>query len=150
MTEVSEACRALARPGSAALATMGSGEVAGSPYASLVLVAWDAHLRPILLLSSLAEHTKNIDVDARASLLVTGEGAEPLAAPRMTLVGRCAALEGDEASAARAIFVASHPSAAGYASFRDFRLYRLEIEKIRLVAGFGRQAWVSPSDFLKA
>ena len=149
MNEMGEACRALARPGPAALATLGTGEVLGAPYVSLVLVAWDAHLRPLLLLSSLAEHTKNLEVDDRASLLITAEGSEPLAASRMTLVGRCGALAEAEADTARQVFVSSHPSAAGYATFRDFRMYRFELETIRLVAGFGRQAWVAPSDFLR-
>jgi putative heme iron utilization protein len=149
MNEMAEACRALARPGPGALATIGTGEVLGAPYVSLVLVAWDERLRPILLLSSLAEHTKNLEASDRASLLVTAPDTEPLAAPRMTLVGRCAPIP-DDATAAREAFVAAHPSSAGYATFRDFRVYRLEIETIRLVAGFGRQAWVSPGDFLKA
>jgi putative heme iron utilization protein len=150
MNEMTEACRALARPGSAALATLGTGDVLGAPYVSLVLVAWDARLRPVLLLSSLAEHTKNLDANDRASLLVTGEGASPLAAPRMTLVGRCRALTEKEAATAREVFLLAHPSAAGYATFRDFRIYRFELERIRLVAGFGRQEWVTPADFLIA
>jgi putative heme iron utilization protein len=150
MTEMAEACRALARPGSAALATLGAGNLGGTPYVSLVLVAWDERFRPILLISSLAEHTKNIDADGRASLLMTDDGADPLARPRMTVIGRFAALTGDEAESARTRFVHSHPSAAGYATFRDFRVYRLEVETIRLVAGFGRQAWITAKELLEA
>jgi putative heme iron utilization protein len=149
MSEMVDACRALARPCPAALATIATSEAAGAPYASLVLVAWDARFRPILLLSSLAEHAKNLAADDRASLLVTDRATEPLDASRMTLVGRCAALDGSDADEARLVFVTAHSSAAGYASFKDFRVYGFEIDKIRLVAGFGRQAWVSPRSFLK-
>jgi putative heme iron utilization protein len=151
MVDPVESCRALARGArTAALATIGAGELGGAPYASLVLVAWDRRLRPILLLSSLAEHTKNVATDARASLLVCADAAstEPLDTPRMSLVGRCVPLVGAED--ARAAFVAAHPSATVYATFKDFRFFRLEIERIRLVAGFGSQVWVSPEDFLMA
>ena len=147
MTDAVDECRALARHArSGALATI----LSGAPYASLVALAWDPRLRPILLLSGLAEHTKNLEADPRASLLVVGEapGADELAAPRMTLLGECAPVDRTLAPEARAAFVAAHPEAAEYATFADFRVFRFQPSRIRLVAGFGRQAWVSGTDFL--
>jgi putative heme iron utilization protein len=148
MTDAVEECRALARQArSGALATI----LSGAPYASLVAIAWDPKLHPILLLSGLAEHTKNLEADARASLLVVGDAPvadDALAAARMTLLGECAPIERSDAPEACAVFVAAHPEAAQYATFADFRVFRFVPSRIRLVAGFGRQAWVSGTDFL--
>lgn len=123
----------------AALGTIdGAGSSGGGhPYASLVTVATDASGRPILLLSTLARHTRNALADPRVSLLVAEArpGPEPLTAPRATLVGRLSRIE---EAAAMARYVARHPSAAGYAGFGDFGLYRIEPERAHLVAGFGR------------
>lgn len=123
----------------AALATIdGAGTSGGGhPYASLVAMATDAGGRPLLLLSTLARHTRNALADARVSVLVAEArpGPEPLTAPRATLVGRLARIE-DAGVLAR--YLARHPSANGYAGFGDFALYRLEPERAHLVAGFGR------------
>src|SRR5690606_37941680 len=96
----------------------------GTPYASLVLVASDSGGSPLLPLSDLAEHTRNLELDGRASLLLDGTAGhdDPLTGPRLTLIGAVAAT-GD--ARARARFLARHPSAAAYAGFGDFRLHRL-------------------------
>jgi heme iron utilization protein len=123
----------LAAGGSATLATLARG---GGPFASYVIIAPAADGSPLMLLSSLAAHTKNLENDARASLLFVREaGDEAMAALRLTLTGRCA--RHDE-PAARSLFLARHPDAARYAGFADFGLYRFEIEAGHLVAGFGR------------
>ncbi len=132
----------LRRAPRASLATLSE---AGAPYVSLVLVADDGRGAPLLLLSDLAEHTRNLARDGRASILVESSDApDPLAAQRATFTGEVSRLLDDEA---RARFVERHPSAARYASFKDFALYRLEIERIHLVAGFGRITWISASDY---
>jgi putative heme iron utilization protein len=104
-------------------------------------VACDIDAGPLLLLSDLAQHTRNLAVDPRVSLLfeATSGYADPLAGPRLTLLGRaerCA----DKQCAAR--FTARHPASAVYAGFGDFHLYRVAIERGHLVAGFGRIAWI--------
>ncbi|MDE2165019.1 MAG: pyridoxamine 5'-phosphate oxidase family protein [Alphaproteobacteria bacterium] len=118
----------------------------GAPYASLVLTADDGIGVPLLLLSDLAEHAKNLKRDSRASLLVeTAQPAgDPLAAPRATFLG-AAVRVADEA--ARAAFIARHPAAAGYAAFKDFAVYRFTVARIHLVAGFGRIDWLSGDDY---
>ena len=125
----------------AALATALPGDGGPWPYASLVIVAVDHDLSPILLISELAEHTKAIKADARVSLLFDGTTgfAQPLTGPRATLVGR-AAVSDDERIKRR--FLARHPDAALYAGFKDFRFYRLAVERAHIVAGFGKIAWV--------
>jgi heme iron utilization protein len=141
------ACRQLASGAAfGALATVAR-EPAGHPFATLVAVAFDARGRPLLLLSRLAEHCKNLVADPRASLLVTDPTAaagDPLAASRMTLVGTCAPLAAEEEiERARSLFLARHPEAASYVTFADFGMWRLDVASVRWIAGFGRMQWVS-------
>ena len=109
----------------------------GWPYASLVLAAVDHDASPLLLLSDLAEHSKNLQRDSRASLLFYGTAGrdDPLTGARVTVLGEARPVD-DARLLAR--FTARHPSAAGYAGFADFHLYRLAIARAHLVAGFGR------------
>jgi hypothetical protein len=128
----------------ATLATImrGDGPGPAMPYASLVLVALDHAARPLLLISRLADHTKNLLADGRASLLFDGTAglAEPLTGPRVSVQGRAAPTDDP---ALRARFVARHPGAQLYAGFTDFALWRLEPEAAHLVAGFGKIHWVA-------
>jgi heme oxygenase (biliverdin-IX-beta and delta-forming) len=119
----------------------------GAPYVSLALVATDLDASPLLLLSDLAQHSRNIAFDPRASLLFDGtEGhADRLDGPRLTLLGRAEAVA-DARLLAR--FTARHPSSAAYAGFADFRIYRLVVERGHLVAGFGRIEWIGGADLL--
>lgn len=125
--------RLLRRCGRAALAT----SLGGAPYASLVLIAADYDGSPLLLLSDLARHTRNIGFDPRVSLLLDGtEGySDPLAGPRLTVLGQaCPSAEPHLLSR----FAARHPASRAYAGFADFRLYRVSVGGGHLVAGFGR------------
>ncbi|MGD9783549.1 MAG: HugZ family protein [Hyphomicrobiaceae bacterium] len=110
----------------------------GWPYASLVTVATAADGSPLMLLSDLAVHTRNLKGDARASLMLDATDAtgDPLAGGRVTLVGRVATA--DRAGEAPRRFLARHPEAAGYAGFADFSFYRLEVETAHYIGGFGR------------
>ena len=136
--------RLMRRQAHAALATSRDGH----PYVSLVALAFDYDASPLLLLSDLAQHSRNIAADNQVSLLFDGGAsqhprADPLAEPRLTLLGdafRC-----DDASLL-ARFAARHPSATAYAGFSDFHLYRVEIGRGHLVAGFGRISWIEPDE----
>jgi len=102
----------------------------------------------VLLLSDLALHTKNLKRDPRASILLVapgGEGGDPLAGARLTLMG---ALARDDDSTLRRRFLARHAEAAGYAGFADFGFYRLAVEAGHLVAGFGRIVALTRADIL--
>lgn len=138
--------RALDRASLATLMRAGTPD-AGAPYASLVLVALDHDASPVLLLSALADHTRNLAADARVSLLFDGTGGldEPLTGPRVTLLGRAA--PSDDARL-RARFLARHPGAAMYAGFGDFAFRRVAVSRAHLVAGFGRIHWIEAGDLL--
>jgi heme iron utilization protein len=124
-------------------------EPEGYPYGSFVTVAFDDG-DPVFLISGLAEHTKNLERDHRASLLVAESGSEdPLANGRVTMLGLCTRVEGDGGSA-RAAFLAVHPNAAYYADFRDFAFWKLRVNAIRYIGGYGRMSWVSQADWQAA
>src|SRR5438067_12112172 len=117
----------------------------GRAYVSLVATACDMGASPLLLLSDLAQHTKNFAIDRQVSLLFedTGGYSDPLAGPRLTLLGRA---ERCDDLRALARFTARHPAATAYAGFADFHLYRVTMERGHLVAGFGRINWVEASE----
>lgn len=119
----------------------------GEPYVSLVLVAVAHDSAPILLLSRLADHTKNVIEDARVSLLFDGTVGwqERLAGERATLQGT---IWRTEDRSLRERFLRRHPEARLYADFRDFAFYTVTITRAHLVAGFGRIHWVEGSDVL--
>jgi putative heme iron utilization protein len=122
-------------------------DAAGAPYVSLVNVATDHDGAPLLLLSDLADHTRNLAADPRASLLFDDTGAreDPLAGERVTAQGR---LAGTDDPGHRRRYLARHPVAAMYADFRDFNFYRLELDRAHLVAGFGRIHWLDAGALL--
>jgi len=123
-------------------------EPAGYPYGSFVTVAFEQG-HPVFLISELAEHTKNLRKDARASLLVAQGGADdPLANGRVTLVGDCSLVADPEA--ARAAYLERHPNAGYYADFKDFNFWRLEVAAVRYIGGYGRMSWVGVVDWLAA
>jgi putative heme iron utilization protein len=119
----------------------------GAPYASLVLIAADLDASPLLLLSDLAQHSRNIAFDPRVSLLFDGTTGyrDPLTGPRLTVIGQAKAVE-DPRGLAR--FTSHHPTSAVYSGFADFRLYRVAVERGHLVAGFGRIHWIEGRDLL--
>ena len=128
-----------------------SREPDGYPYGSFVTFGMDQG-NPVFLVSVLAEHTKNLQGEAKCSLLVaeSGEG-DPLARGRVTLVGTCERLEGDDDIAtAREAFLESNPNASYYVDFKDFSFWRLGVESVRYIGGYGRMSWVDRSDWFDA
>lgn len=111
-----------------------------SPYVSLVTVAFGHDLAPVLLLSGLSDHTRNILAEARVSLLLDGTDglANPQTGPRVTLTGVAERTEDDSL---KRRFLARHPSAAQYAGFGDFAFWRVRPDRAHFVGGFGRAVW---------
>ncbi len=118
----------------------------GDPYCSLVNVASAADGAPLLLLSRLALHTKNILADPRVSLMLDERKAgDPLEGARVMLMGRAAATDDPDA---RRRYLDRQPEAEMFAGFGDFAFYRVAIERTHLVAGFGRIVDLAPRDVL--
>jgi len=139
------ACRRLIRRGRAATLASALASDGGRPYASLVSVAFDCDLAPLMLFSELSDHTRNLAADRRASLLIE-EAARlrnPQTGARATLVGRIANTA-DERHEKR--FLARHPEAAMYAGFGDFHFFRFGLERVHYVGGFGRAVWLKADE----
>ena len=123
----------------------------GHPFASLVNVATDVDGAPLILISRLSTHTANLEVDGRASLLLaaTGKG-DPLAHPRLTLLGTFVQLGRDhrDEPRARRRFLARHPKSELYAGFADFSFWRLDSVSAHLNGGFARAADLTAADVL--
>ncbi len=114
--------------------------------------ALDEARRPLLLISSMAMHTQNLEADARASLLVTGPGAgeDPLAAGRVTLMGEGRRVTAGDVGTARERYLARHPRAAAWIDFEDFAFWRLEIVDLYWVGGFAAMDWVEARAYATA
>jgi putative heme iron utilization protein len=138
--------RALIRRGlKASLATIAADSA--HPYASLITVATDAAGHPIFLISTLAQHTRNLAKDTRASILFDGTGAagDPLQGARVTVLGRA---EKTADASVRRRFLARHPEAPFYADFPDFSFWRLQVEGAHFIGGFGRIIDFPPTELL--
>ncbi len=123
----------------------------GHPFASLVNVANDVDGSPLILISRLSTHTANLEKDTRASLLLTTAGrGDPLAHPRLTLLGdfvQVPRTDQDEPRLRRR-FLARHPKSAIYADFADFSFWKLGVVSAHLNAGFARAADLKAGDVM--
>jgi hypothetical protein len=123
----------------------------GYPYGSAVSFSVDDDGNPVVLVSEMAEHTVNMRHDPKASLLVaaeTPEGQDPLSTARLTLVGAVELLE--DPGELKAGYLEAHPHAAYYADFTDFGFWRLVVEELRYVGGFGHMSWVKAERYAAA
>lgn len=123
----------------------------GAPFTSLAPFAVSAKGEPLLLLSALAQHTRNLEADPRASLFVHDAAAaaeDPRTAARLALVGRVHPVEPAGEAAAKASYLARHPEARGLFNL-DFALFELTVEEAQLVGGFATAGWLD-GDALRA
>lgn len=130
-----------------ALATH-STAVPGYPYVTVVPNVLDEAHRPILLVSTLAEHTRNLQIDRRVSLLVTEPNSlNPQTAARLSLVGDVEPFEPDEFLRKR--YLRYVLDAEQYVQL-DFLFFRIQPKRIRYIAGIGKMGWVEAAEFLAA
>ncbi len=137
----------LRRSRQGALATLIAGS--GDPYCSLVNVASAPDGSPILLISRLAIHTKNLLADPRVSLMLDERGpGDPLEGARIMLAGRAEEAADEAAGMLRRRYLNAHPSAEAFVDFGDFSFFRIVPSGAHLVAGFGRIIDLTPQQFL--
>jgi putative heme iron utilization protein len=124
----------------------------GHPFGSVMPYAPDPRGAALLLISTMAMHTQNLEADPRASLLATQPGwtEDPLAGGRVTLMGRAARVLDREREAARAVYLARHPKAAFWVDFEDFAFWRLEVTDVYFVGGFAAMDWVTGDAYAAA
>ena len=122
------------------------------PFGSVMPYGLDNQGRPTFLISSLAMHTRNLQRDPRASLLVAEESAnqDPLGGARLTLVGTVAEVPDADLAAIRDSYLQRHPQSEMWVDFGDFAFYRMDIAEPYYVGGFGVMGWVTANDYLAA
>lgn len=120
----------------------------GYPFGSVAPFVLDHNCQPILLISSIAEHTKNIQSNPKVSLLVFA-GAEDLQAnARLTLLGEATEIDKKGDADLRARYLRYLPEAASYFEMHDFSFYRIHIRQARYIGGFGKMSWLADIDLL--
>jgi len=135
----------LRRRRSGVLSTL-SKKLAGYPFGSVVPFILDHAARPVILISRLAEHTRNIEADARVSLLVNDAIEDVQAGARLTLAGD-AARAGGNLDALQARYLNYFPEAGRLIALGDFTFYVIVPQALRFIGGFGDIRWVSPTDY---
>jgi hypothetical protein len=118
----------------------------GFPFGSLMPYAADERGRPVFFISSMAMHTQNLGQDPRAGLLVAQPeaGGDPLGAARMTVVGSAAEVPAAEV---RDLYLSRYENAKFWQEYTDFAYYRLEVEGVYFIGGFGVMGWISAEDY---
>lgn len=124
----------------------------GFPFGSVMPYGLDARGRPVLLISTMAMHTQNLQADPRASLLVTQPDAsgDPLGASRVTLVGNVLPIAKPEVAGARELYLARYENSKYWVDFEDFSFYRMDVVDVYYVGGFGVMGWVSMEEYAAA
>jgi putative heme iron utilization protein len=124
----------------------------GFPFGSLMPYALDDQGRPLLLISTMAMHTQNLQADPRASLFVTEPDAngDPLGSSRVTLIGSVTKIPVIELAAARTTYLAGYPDGKYWVDFDDFFFYRMDVLDVYYVGGFGVMGWVTAADYSRA
>ncbi len=141
MTLAKEALQFLRSTRSGVLSTL-SVKFAGYPFGSVAPFVLDHSGQPIILISTIAEHTQNIIANPKVSLLVFAGDDDLQANARLTLMGEATKLDKEDADL-RARYLRYLPQAAGYFDMHDFSFYRIEIAQARYIAGFGKMGWIS-------
>jgi putative heme iron utilization protein len=138
----------MAATSTGSMATM-SADDAGYPFGSIVSYALDYSGRPLLCLSDIAEHTRNLTANPKASIMVIEQAerdTDQLALGRVTLTGEVTRVTGEDVPGVNDAYRAAHPQAY-YADFDDFAYYRMTVRAVRYVGGFGHMSWVGADEY---
>lgn len=146
MSELGSEARRFARAHRQGVLCTISKKLGGYPFGSVCPFVPDHAGRPVILISTLAEHTKNIDADPRVSLIVQPYVEDQHNAGRVTLVGNAVPLPDKGGLGPR--YLRYLPQAEGYFAMHDFFFYRIEPVRIRYIGGFGKIHWIEPANYL--
>ena len=146
MSLATEARQFLRSTHNAILSTF-STKFAGYPFGSVAPFVLDHHCQPIILISDIAEHTKNIVANPKVSLVVFEKGDDLQANARLTLIGEAEKLNKNDADL-MARYCRYLPESAGYLTMHDFNFYRINITQARYIAGFGKMSWIPGDEIL--
>lgn len=122
-------------------------KLGGFPFGSVVPYCLDEQGMPVILISTIAEHTKNISSDNRCSITIIAENNDVQSNGRLCIIGNMEQLENDEEHT-KERYYRHFPKSRGYSQTHNFFFYRLRPISVRFIGGFGAIHWVEPSDFL--
>jgi putative heme iron utilization protein len=146
MSEMGDEARRFVRGQHSGVLSTISKRLEGYPFGSVAPFIADHAGRPVILISDIAEHTKNIVADPRVSLIVQPYSADMQVNGRVTVIGRATRLEEKDRLGPR--YLRFHPQAESYFAMHDFQFYRIEPLRVRYIGGFGRIHWVEPEAYL--
>ncbi len=135
--------------GASSLSTM-SVKHPGYPFGSVMPYVVDDSGSPIVLISQMATHTKNLRANPRATLLVAGQSGSSLGAARISVMGDIVRVEASDEEGVAALYLNAYPEARQWVGFGDFGFYRMTVIDVYLVKGFGVMGWVAASDYAAA
>ena len=124
----------------------------GWPFGSVMPYSMDDAGNPVFLISSMAMHTQNLKSDSRSSLLVMEDKSsdDPLSIGRVTLMGETEIVDKEDIPEVKNGYLEQHPDATFWVDFPDFSFYRMSINNLYFVGGFGRMDWVTGPDYYQA
>lgn len=118
----------------------------GFPFGSVVPYCLDDLGWPVIFISTIAEHTKNIKSDNRCSLTIVMDSEDVQANGRICLVGHMEELSSEEKEIMERYYT-QFPNSRSYDATHSFSFYRLAPVSIRFIGGFGQIHWLSPEGF---
>ena len=146
MSEIGAEARRFTRGQQAGVLSTLSKRLEGFPFGSVAPFMLDHDGCPIILISDIAEHSKNIAADPRVSLIVQPWSADMQSTGRVTLIGHAQQLDSKDSLGPR--YLRYFPQAVDYFAMHDFRFYRIEPVRVRWIGGFGKIHWVEPAAYL--
>ena len=117
----------------------------GYPFGSVASFVLDHSGQPVILISTIAEHTKNIAANPKVSLMAVSGDDDLQASARLTLVGLATEIDKTDINL-QSRYLRYFPQAESYFSMHDFSFYRIAIEQARYIAGFGKMGWLVNSE----
>ncbi len=141
--------RHLLRSKEKAILSTHSKSKSGYPFGSMTTFISDHVGHPIIYISNLAQHTHNIDHDPRMSIIVSQDNGNDInAGARLTLLGQAKAVENQEVESIGEKFYARFPESRKYQNTHDFKFYRIHVEHVRYIGGFGQIYWLPVEHFI--
>lgn len=121
----------------------------GYPFGSVAPFVLDHNCQPVILISTIAEHTKNIQLNPKVSLLAFSDDEDLQAGARLTLLGEASKIFKEQDADLRARYLRYLPQAANYFDMHDFAFYRIHIHQVRYIGGFGKMSWLNDLDLFE-
>ena len=122
-------------------------KLAGFPFGSVVPYCLDDTGKPVIFISTIAEHTKNIKANNHCSLTIVMDSDDVQANGRICIIGHMEELPKNETEV-KERYYNQFPNSRSYDDTHDFSFYRLSPVSIRFIGGFGQIHWFDPQEFL--